>query len=133
MMIESQSTVEFTFEGFDASDEERADKVAREVREAGGQAEIRGEGDGTDFAFIPVILGAMALVALAHVIKNLVDDLQVGVVIDARGERVVTRKDKNLPRGTVMVVSKDGESAALEQPDKETLAEAVKAAVAAKG
>ena len=133
MTIEGQSIVEFSFEGFDAGDEERADQVAKEVREAGGKAEVRGQGDGTDFAFIPVILGAIALVALAHVIKNLVDDLQVGVVVDARGEKVVTTKDKNLPRGTVLVRSKNGESATLEQPDKETLAEAVKAAVAARG
>jgi hypothetical protein len=133
MTVESQTTVEFEFEGFDPADDERAEQVAREVREAGGRAEVRGEGDGTDFAFIPVILGAMALVALIHVIKNLVDDLQVGVVIDARGDKIVTRKDKTLPRGTVVVASTEGDSVELVQPDKETLADAVKAAVKAGG
>jgi hypothetical protein len=125
-------TVEFEFQGFEEGEEAQAEQVADQVRAEGGQAEVTGQ-DGADFAFIPIILGAMAVVGLVHVIKNLLDDFQVGVVIDTRNGKVVTTKDKNLPRGTVVVVSEDGQSVTLEQPDKETLNDAVKAAVAANG
>lgn len=133
MTVESQTMIEFELQGFEPGEDDHAEKVAQQVRDEGGQAEVAGEGSGFDLAFIPIILGAIALVGLVHVIKNLVDDFQVGIVIDARGEKIVTKKDNNLPRGTVLVLSKDGESVKLEQPDKETLADAVKAAVKAKG
>ena len=125
--------IEFEFKVFDEGDEAEAEKVAEQLRGEGGKAEVADGSDGPGLVFIPVILGAMAVVGLVHVIKNLVDDFQCGVVIDTRVGKVVTTKDKNLPRGTVVVISADGETVKLEQPDKETLTDAVKAAGAAGG
>jgi hypothetical protein len=133
MTIDDETLIEFELQGFDEGDDEYAERVARQVREGGGEAQITGEGSGFDIAFVPIILGAIALVGLIHVVKNLVDDFQVGVVVDARGDKVVTTKDRSLPRGTVVLIAKDGDKVTLEQPDKETLADAMAAAVKAGG
>lgn len=133
MAVSTEETVRFEFHGFDPGDTDEVDRLADQLRAEGADANITGVDNGGvgDAALIPVIIGALALVKLAHALKNFLDDLKVGIVIDARSETVVTTKDPNLARGTVIMVSKDGERVELEQPDKETIADGVLAAHAA--
>jgi hypothetical protein len=77
---------------------------------------------------VPIILGAVAVVALAKAVKRLLDDLKPGMIIDAREEQVKITKDKSLGRGTVLFINKDG-STRLENPNSDTLADLLKQAI----
>ncbi|WP_411892897.1 hypothetical protein [Yoonia sp. SDW83-1] len=58
-----------------------------------------------------LIIGAAALALLVNAAIRLVRLWSKGVVIDARGDTVIVKKDPALPRGTLVVISKDGERA----------------------
>lgn len=129
MMTAGTEEVQFEIRGFEPNDV-RAESIRADLESAGGTAEVKSEtgGDGRPIVFIPLILGAMALVALIGQVKVLLDDFQDGVIIDTRDGKVVTIIDKNLPKGTVVIIAADKTTVTLEQPDKVTLADAVKAA-----
>ena len=127
--MQSDAMVQFRWEGFEQSDPD-ADAAASRVVESGGEAQIPPPRE-PGFAFIPIVLGAIAIVGLAKAVKSFVDDLGKGVVVDVRTDPVTIRKDGKLPSGVVLVIDKDGETK-LEQPDHESLADIIAAAVKAK-
>jgi hypothetical protein len=123
---EQEQLVEFRWDGFEAGDAD-ADEALYRLRQEGGNADIPASAQ-HGFAFIPIIVGAIAVIGLAKAIKSFIDDMRVGTVIDMRGEKVTVTKDKNLPRGTVMVIGKDN-SVKLENPDAEKISDIIKSAI----
>jgi hypothetical protein len=63
-----------------------------------------------------VVLAILAANALANLVIKLLPLWKCGVVVDARGPRVLTRKNCDLPRGTVLVIHKDGTETKLHKP-----------------
>lgn len=116
--------VEFRWDGFEQSDPD-ADEALYRLNENGAEAGFPPGERG--FAFIPIIIGAIAVVGLAKAIKSFIDDMKTGVIIDNRGDKVVITKDKTVGRGNVLYINKDG-SVRLESPDAEKLSDIVKAA-----
>jgi hypothetical protein len=119
-------TVEFRWDGFDPSDPD-ADEALYRLKQEGADAAIPA-GPERGIAVVPIILGAVAVVALAKAIKSFLNDMKPGMVIDAREEQVKITKDKTLGRGTVLFINKDG-SIRLENPNAEKLTELIKSAV----
>jgi hypothetical protein len=68
---------------------------------------------GIEISFLAVI----TLTALANLVIRLLPLLQVGVVVDARGSRVRI-SEGGLPRGHVLVLTKDGEKSTLHEPSE---------------
>jgi hypothetical protein len=119
-------TVEFRWDGFDPSDPD-ADEALYRLKREGADAVIPA-GPERGIAVVPVILGAVAVVALAKAIKSFLDDLRPGMVIDVREEQIKITKDKALGRGTVLFIDKDG-STRLENPNSEKLSDLLASAV----
>ncbi len=69
---------------------------------------------GIEFAFVAMI----AVQVLANLVIRLLPLWKAGVVVDARGSRVFTYKDADLPRGSVTVLAKDGTKSTLHQPSE---------------
>ena len=69
---------------------------------------------GIEIAFVAMI----AVQVLANLVIRLLPLWKAGVVVDARGSRVFTYKDRDLPRGSVLVLSKDGTQSKLHQPSE---------------
>jgi len=63
----------------------------------------------------------MALPALTNMIIRISALLKTGVVVDARGKRVRIRKEKSLPQGDVLVLTKKGEKSTLHAPSEAKL------------
>jgi hypothetical protein len=124
--MSDESAVEFRWDGFDPSDPD-ADEALYRLKREGADAAIPA-GPQRGIAVVPIILGAVAVVALAKAIKSFLDDLKPGMVIDAREEQIKITKDKSLGRGTVLFINRDG-STRVENPNSETLAEMLKNAI----
>jgi hypothetical protein len=122
----SPDTVEFRWDGFDP-DDPHADEALYRLREQGADAAFPADGQ-HGIAFIPIIIGAIAVFGLAKAIKSFIDDMKVGMVIDARGDQIKVTKDKSLGRGNVLLISKDG-SLRLENPDADKLGDLIKGVV----
>jgi hypothetical protein len=125
-MADDQSTVEFRWDGFEPSDPD-ADEALYRLKQEGADAAIPAS-PAHGIAVVPIILGAVAVVALAKAVKSFLDDMKPGMVIDAREEQIKITKDKSLGRGTVLFINKDG-STRLENPNSEKLTELIKSAV----
>jgi hypothetical protein len=121
-----ESTVEFRWDGFEPGDPD-ADEALYRLKQEGADATIPA-GPRHDFAVVPIILGAVAVVALAKAVKSFLDDMKPGMVIDAREEQIKITKDKSLGRGTVLFINKDG-TTRLENPNSEKLNDLIKSAV----
>jgi hypothetical protein len=119
-------TIEFRWEGFEPGDPD-ADEALYRLKQEGGDAIIPPE-ESPGFVVIPIILGAIAVVALAKAIKSFIEDIKTGTIIDARTEPLKITKDKSLGRGTVLLISKDG-SLSLQNPNAEKLGDLIKGAV----
>lgn len=65
-----------------------------------------------------VVVGTLVANALANLIIRLTPLWKCGVIVDARGSRVLTKKDCDLPRGTVLVISPDGTQSKFHQPSE---------------
>jgi hypothetical protein len=63
-----------------------------------------------------LVLAIIAVRAIANVIIKLLRVWKCGIVVDARGSRVLTRKNCDLPRGSVLVFTKKGEQLRFDQP-----------------
>jgi hypothetical protein len=121
-----ESAVEFRWDGFDPGDPD-ADEALYRLKREGADAAIPA-GHQREIVVVPIILGAVAVVALAKAVKSFLDDMKPGMVIDAREEQVKITKDKSLGRGTVLFIDKDG-STRLENPNSEKLTDLIKSAV----
>jgi hypothetical protein len=62
-----------------------------------------------------VVLAVLVVDALASLVARLVRLCKAGVVVDARGSRVVITKDPSLPAGSVLLLSKDGTKLTLDK------------------
>lgn len=118
--------VEFRWDGFEPGDPD-ADEALYRLKQEGAEATIPA-GAERGIAVVPIILGAVAVVALAKAVKSFLDDLKPGMIIDARCDQVKITKDRSLGRGTVLFINKDG-STRLENPNSETLAELLRNAI----
>jgi hypothetical protein len=76
-----------------------------------------------------VIFGVLATSALGNLVIKLTPLWKCGIIVDARESPVVTKKDSALPRGSVLVISKDGVQTKLDRPTDIQIAELIKAAV----
>ena len=79
-----------------------------------------------------VFVGMLFADTLANLVIKLTPLWKCGVVVDARGSTILTKKDCNLPRGSVLVFSPDGTKAELHQPSEIDIQSVIKAAVANK-
>lgn len=122
----ADDTVEFRWDGFEPGDPDADEALYRLKREGADAAIPAGPGHG--LAVVPIILGAVAVVALVKAVKSFLDDMKPGMVIDAREEQVKITKDPSLGRGTVLFIDRDG-STRLENPHSEKLTELIKSAV----
>jgi hypothetical protein len=73
-----------------------------------------------------VIMVALALSALVGLIAKIIRIWSCGVVVDARGEKVLIKKECDLPRGTVLVIAKDGTKSTLHEPAEAVISEIIK-------
>jgi len=83
-------------------------------------------------AFIPVIVGAIAVFGLVHVMKNVWDDHQPATVVDFSEEpkKVYRDHEGKWNRGQVVVIGADG-TVKVEQPDRESFTDVVAALIKA--
>jgi|GEM_PF-4904105 len=58
--------------------------------------------------WVVVFVGAALLTHLAESILRLHDELEGGTVIDTTGDEIFIERDRDLPMGTVLIVSEDG-------------------------
>lgn len=77
-----------------------------------------------------VVLGLIATGGLANIVMRLLPLWKCGVIVDARDANVVTRKDCDLPRGTVLVLEADGTRSTFHEPSQVQLHELLQAATA---
>jgi hypothetical protein len=63
-----------------------------------------------------IVVGLMSVKALAGLIVRLLPMWKCGVLVDARGARVVTEKNCDLPGGTVLVINQNGAQTKLAGP-----------------
>lgn len=116
--------VEFAF-----ADEDLA--ALKELLEEEGAEEI---GDTEDSELLPgilVVVGVViAVVALTNVIIKLSRLWKCGIIVDARTDVLRTQKDCDLPRGTVVVLERDGTKHSLHEPSESDLGGLIKAVAA---
>lgn len=74
------------------------------------------------------VLGLGAFISLVTTIMRL---WNCGVVVDARGAKLRIERNCDLPRGTVLVISKNGTQSKLHEPSNEQLDELIKKSGAA--
>ena len=110
-----------------AVDAEDAEATASALADEGGADVEELEEAGILPAALVVVIGIIAVSGLANVVMRLSRAFACGVVIDTRGETVRTRKDGNLPRGTVVVLTRAGEEATLYEPSQVEIADVIKA------
>jgi hypothetical protein len=79
-----------------------------------------------DEGFLPivgvVVAAVIAVTALANVVIRISRIWKSGVIVDARGPVIRTEKSPTLPRGTILVFSKDGTQHQISEPSTLDLA-----------
>jgi len=113
--MESDSVkIDLTF-----SDEDPAE-VAALLGEAGATSVRRVEQSGLGIVE-EVVIAIMLINAVAGLISKLARLWKGGVIISRSGSTIVTQKDSNLPRGTIVIAKADGEIT-LNMPSENDLA-----------
>ena len=111
--------VEITFR-----DEESKD--VRALLEEIGATEVK-ENQQRGFTGIEWIYAAiLALSMLVSLVAKVRRLWQCGVLVDARGKKVSVEKNCDLPRGTVLVLKKDGTESKLHEPTDQELEDVLK-------
>jgi hypothetical protein len=77
-----------------------------------------------------IIAAALAVSVLANVVIKLRQAWKCGVIVDARVGIVRTKKDCDLPPGTVLVFTRDGDQHTLHEPSPIEIEQLVAPAVA---
>ncbi|WP_299738782.1 hypothetical protein [uncultured Roseobacter sp.] len=108
----SDAVIKFHIEA-SGEDTDSAMKVLSEANVTGAES-VQPHGLAATSIFI---MGAAALALLVNAAIRLVRLWSKGVVIDARGETIIVTKDPTLPRGTLLVISKDEEKAEFDKID----------------
>ena len=65
-----------------------------------------------------ILFGVIAATAIANLIIRLLPLFKCGLIIDARGEKILTEKSCDLPQGTVLVIGPDGTQSKLHEPSE---------------
>lgn len=60
--------------------------------------------------------------ALANLVIRLSSLAKAGVFVDARGSKVTIRKDRVLPRGSIIILTNDGQKSTFHGPKEVTIA-----------
>ena len=112
--------------------DESSAEIAAALKQAGAQevTELSERG----FTGIEIVFACvLAANALANLIIRLFPLWKCGMVVDARGERVLTKKDCDLPRGTVLLISPDNTQTKFQTPTEGDLTPLIKAFTGSKG
>jgi hypothetical protein len=72
-----------------------------------------------------VIAAVIAISALSNVIVRLMRIWSCGIIVDARTSTIHTKKDCDLPRGTVLVFTTDGTQHQLHEPTETDVAKLI--------
>lgn len=119
--------VEFHVSFAPADEAEMRDAEA--ALEAGGAGRIRRLEEhgmtGLEIGFLAVA----SAIALANIVIRLSRLWRPGVRIDARGSKIRVTKDRDLPRGVIVMVTNAGEKVTVDEPDEVSLASVLAAAV----
>lgn len=103
-----QFEIEFLFE------DEPHGAVMDLLREAGAeQIAYKNE---VGFSGGEVILAVLAAELMTNVVIKLSRLWNCGIIVDARGSKVKTKKDCGLPRGAVLIISSKGMQVELKEP-----------------
>ncbi len=65
-----------------------------------------------------VYVGVLVASSLANLVIKLLPLWKCGVIVDARASTILTQKNCDLPRGTVLVINPDGTRSTLERPSE---------------
>lgn len=79
-----------------------------------------------------VVVATLVANALANLVIRLSPLWKCGVIVDARGSRILTKKDCDLPPGTVLVISPDGTQSNFHQPSEADSSSLIKAFASSK-
>jgi hypothetical protein len=112
-------------------DEEPSD--VRSALEEAGAADVRPMEQRGLTGLEIVYLAVLAATGLILLIERTMRMWKCGVVVDARGTRVLVEKSCDLPRGTVLVISPDGVETKLIEPTSKQLNDYLKSIGAMKG
>jgi hypothetical protein len=113
-----------------ATDEPPED-ILRALREAGAQnvKEVKQRGlTGIEI----VVVGTLLANALANLVIRLSPLWKCGIIVDARGSRVLTKKDCDLARGTVLIISPNGTQSKFHEPSEVDSGSLIKAFMSSK-
>jgi hypothetical protein len=72
-----------------------------------------------------VIVGVVIASAVCSIVGKVLRLWKCGVIVDARGVKVTTEKDCKLPRGTVLIVNRDGTEVTLHEPSDQQLTDLI--------
>ena len=64
------------------------------------------------------VVGVLVAYALTNLIMKLLQLWKCGVIVDARGTQILTKKNCDLPSGTVLIISLDGTETKLHEPSE---------------
>ena len=78
-----------------------------------------------------VVAAAIGISALTSVIIRILRTKEYGVIIDARGPEVKIEKNRDLPKGTVTAISREGETVTTRDVPHDKLGDMIKEAVGA--
>lgn len=104
---------------FRDEDPDAVEAVLRELGAGGLQRVDQGGMTGIEILFV----GAVAASTLANLVIRLSRLWKCGVSLDARGPRIVSEKDCNLPAGSVLVIAPNGTRSTLHEPSEVTIQE----------
>jgi hypothetical protein len=76
-----------------------------------------------------VLVSVLVVSALANLVIKLVPLWKCGVEVDARGSTILTRKNCDLPRGTVLIIRSDDTKVELHAPSEIDIQSIIKAAI----
>jgi hypothetical protein len=100
------------------------DEAAQDVRsalEAVGAADIDEREQRGAVGLATVLTCVLVAAALVDLVTKLLRLWRSGLVVDARGPKVLVEKRRELPRGTVLVLSPDGTESKLHEPSSQQL------------
>jgi hypothetical protein len=119
--------VEAVFDPFDAVGPAEAAELLEDLRKAGLTGDVEylgGRGVVESVAIVALVTVATTTVTgLCVLVTFMQRAFSVGVVVDASKRPVRVRKDRNLPRGTVLMIPRDGEPVLRESISGDSLRE----------
>jgi hypothetical protein len=77
------------------------------------------------FTGVEVLIVFALAKGFSSLLSGLKREWSHGVVVDARGDQIVTSRSEDIPRGDILVIGKDGEHSQLHAPDDRTIAELI--------